>query len=59
MKYVKATDRVRLANGDIMTLGEAIDAGRVTLEARTHWTRDADVPREITTYGAWEGYVAA
>lgn len=28
MAYVKATDRIVLANGDVMTLGEAIAAKR-------------------------------
>ena len=55
MAYVKATDRIVLANGDVMTLGEAIAAKRVTLEARSHWTRNTDILREVITYCAWEG----
>lgn len=55
MAKTRAKDRIRLANGDVMTLGEAIANGRVVLVALDSWTRNTDVPRKVTRYYAREG----
>lgn len=59
MKKTKIKDRIRLVNGDVMTLGEALDAGRVVLRASSHYHRtredSAGRPIKVETYTAWDG----
>lgn len=55
MAKTRACDRIRLANGDVMTLGEAIGKNRVTLVAVEAWTRNTDIPHKVTRYYAREG----
>lgn len=52
MARVKANERVRLSNGDIMTLREALDSKRLILRSPTHWIIDkiTDKPKEVRQY---------
>jgi hypothetical protein len=46
----KAKDRIKLANGDIMTLTEALDSNRLYLFKSEHKSRAANSMKIVTTY---------
>lgn len=54
MSKTRAGDMIRLTDGKVMTLGEALDKGFVVLKQGEKWSRSTDIPKKIDTYTAWE-----
>lgn len=50
----KATDRIVLSSGEVVTLRDAIDRGLVVLGTAENWTRNTDIPRKVITHIARE-----
>ena len=59
MAKTKIKDSIRLPDGRVMTLGEALDSGIATLRESTHYAPGREDsrgrPLQVTTYGAWVG----
>ena len=51
---VKASERIRLSSGEVMTLREALDRGLVVKEETYYYTAKTDVPKRVTRYIAKE-----
>ena len=52
MARVKANERIRLSDGEVMTLREAISRKRLILRSPTHWIIDkvTDKPKEVRQF---------
>ena len=61
MSKTKIKDNIRLPDGRVMSLGEALDSGIAKLRESTHYDpRREDSrgrPLQVTTYNAWVGDV--
>lgn len=61
MAKTKIKDNIRLPDGRVMTLGEALDSGVAKLRESTHYDRRREDsqgrPLQVVTYTAWVGDV--